>query len=430
VKDYLAILLNFQKYIRGCDIQKLQDWLKSNISSLGSSNEYFLFENARSGLYILLKSLQLPPETEVAVQGFTCNAAVNPILWIKAKPIYIDIDTKTYNMSLKDLKEKYSPQMKVLILQHTFGIPANVEEICDWANQHNIFVIEDCAHSINVQYKGKKIGTFGDGAIYSFGLEKVLSTRTGGVLMINSQSQKHQKILSRVEKEYSRLEYLSWVDTFLWLMNPIIWRFLRVLGPLEMNLAKLLTKVGFLNMGFYKGELYGRKPDKYPRKLSNALASVSLLELTDLDQNIAHRKEITQIYNKKLRKLKDIQTYELNYKSLEKSKKNILQKDDNYKKNNQTSSKEVFPLVRYPIVLPSIERRREIKQKLVKHNIYVGDWYHPVIYPAKTDLDAMQYVKGICPKAEDISERILNLPTGQNITSEKAHKITELLQHV
>lgn len=410
MRKYLEILLTIWEYRKGEALKKLKARIESII---GDTSSYFFFENARSGLYVFLNSLDLKSGERVAVQGFTCNAAVNPILWAGLSPTYIDIDPWTFNMSLDDLKRKYSKDMKVVIVQHTFGNAAEIEEIVKWAREKNLIVVEDCAHSLGVEYKGKILGAWGDAAIFSFGLEKVLSTRAGGVLSVNNGS-----MAASVQDEYKELTTMSFLDTFLWLINPLVWRMLRITGGLQMKIAAFLNKLGILNMGFYKKELVGRKPDRYPRKLPNALAKVALEQLKDLNQNTKHRKDISKLYYDNLSSVVGLGLYKSSDKEIEFNP----EADKHYDIEN------IFPCVRFPLLCKDRKTRNNLRTYLESQGIYVGDWYDPVIYPGSTKLEAFEYEDGMCPYAEQVACKILNLPTGMNVCSEDAKIVAELVK--
>src|SRR3990167_6106252 len=126
------------------------------------------FNSGRSALYAILKALNeiegLKKGDGVALQAFTCNAAINPILWADLEPIYIDCDKDDFNVDVCDLKDKISPETKVLMVQHTFGLPANMNEIMAIARQNGLILIEDCAHALGAEFNGQKVGTFGKAA--------------------------------------------------------------------------------------------------------------------------------------------------------------------------------------------------------------------------------------------------------------------------
>jgi len=86
-----------------------------------SEHEIFLYNKGREGLFSILKSIGIESGDEIIVQGFTCVAVVAPILWAKAKPVYVDIKLETYNMDLNKLEEAITENTRAVILQHTFG---------------------------------------------------------------------------------------------------------------------------------------------------------------------------------------------------------------------------------------------------------------------------------------------------------------------
>ena len=127
----------------------------------------FSLNSGRSALMLILKALDIKAHDEIIVQAFTCNAVINPILQKKAKPIYIDVD-KTLNIDPKKIEARITKKTKAIIIQHTFGYPAEIEEIQKIAKKHNLFLIEDCAHALGAKYNNEYCGTFGDVAFFSF----------------------------------------------------------------------------------------------------------------------------------------------------------------------------------------------------------------------------------------------------------------------
>jgi len=140
----LKALLQPWAWQKGQYQDRIINWFKSQY---GASSA-FTFNYARSALYVLFKSLNLNPDDEVIVQGFTCVAAVNPIRWAGAKVKFVDIDPDTLSLGSKKLKEAVNPHTKAILVQHTFGIPGPIEEVVELAKDQNIIVIEDCANTI------------------------------------------------------------------------------------------------------------------------------------------------------------------------------------------------------------------------------------------------------------------------------------------
>src|SRR5690606_10822299 len=89
-----------------------------------------------------------------------------------------------------------------------------------------------------------------------------------------------------------------------------------------------------------------------------------------------------------------------------------------------------LPLVRYPYIAKDYINAMEITELLRRKGCRIGDWYRPVIYPASTNIASMKYVLGSCPVAEDISKRIINLPTGLSVTREDVEKVCNIILSV
>ena len=176
------------------------------------------FSCGRSALYALLKNLKLNNTDEVLLQAYTCVAVPAPILWANGKPIYVDIDPNTLNMCPQDLEKKITKNSKILIIQHTFGNPADINTLLKIAKKYKLFVIEDCAHTIGGMYQNKPLGSFGDASIFSFGRDKALSSIFGGLLTL-----KDPKLLKKIttfrDTNYQKAP-LSWIAQQL--IHPLI----------------------------------------------------------------------------------------------------------------------------------------------------------------------------------------------------------------
>ncbi|PIR71921.1 MAG: polysaccharide biosynthesis protein, partial [Candidatus Nealsonbacteria bacterium CG10_big_fil_rev_8_21_14_0_10_36_24] len=124
---WLALKLIFMPWLwkRGKAVLEMEEEFKKYLGV----KQAVSFNSGRTGLLAILTALGLEPGSEVLLQAFTCNAAVNPILWSGLKPIYVDCDENNFNIDIEDLKRKISPNSRVLMVQHTFGLPANMDEI-------------------------------------------------------------------------------------------------------------------------------------------------------------------------------------------------------------------------------------------------------------------------------------------------------------
>lgn len=165
--------------------------------------DYFLFASARMALYYFLVHLKFINRPYVAVQSFTCGVVVNAIIRAGYIPLYLDIDENTLGTSFEDFKvltKKYKNLIAAIIVQHSFGLPADVDKIVEFSKKENIYVIEDCATTLG-SYLGEKLcGNFGDASIWSFDYTKPLSIGNGGMLTVINK-----KISKNISKNYQNL---------------------------------------------------------------------------------------------------------------------------------------------------------------------------------------------------------------------------------
>ncbi|MFN3135283.1 MAG: DegT/DnrJ/EryC1/StrS family aminotransferase [Candidatus Kryptonium sp.] len=119
-------------------------------------------------LQIALMAIGLKPGEEVITTPFTFVATAETIVLLGGKPVYVDIDEKTYNINPDLIEEKITEKTKAIIPVHLYGQPAEMDKILDIARRYNLYVIEDSAQALGSEYKGKKVCTFGDIACISF----------------------------------------------------------------------------------------------------------------------------------------------------------------------------------------------------------------------------------------------------------------------
>jgi len=145
---------------------------KSLIRQYIGGKEIFLYWKGRVALYTFLKALEVNEGDEVIIPGFTCVVVPNAIKYLGAKPVYIDITKKTFNPSFEQVKKAINDKTKIIIIQNTFGLSSDVEEITELAKEKKIFTIEDCTHGFGGFYNGKPNCSYCDAAFYSNQLNK------------------------------------------------------------------------------------------------------------------------------------------------------------------------------------------------------------------------------------------------------------------
>ena len=400
----LALKLIFQpwKWKKGKAVKEIEEKIKAYIGVKYAVS----FNSGRSVLYSILKNLNLPKDSEILLQAFTCTAAVNPILWQELKPVYVDCDKDTFNINTKDLEAKISPNSRVLMVQHTFGLPANMDAILSLAERYNLILIEDCAHALGAEFKGRKIGSFGRAAFFSFSRDKNISSVYGGILTTNDES-----LARAAENDQESFGLPSFYWILQQLLHPVLMNY--IILPLYniLDLGKvflvLSQRLGILSKAVHKKEKKGKKPGYFPKAYPNALAILALKQFEKIERFYNHRRELSQYYYNNLKGTKfGISDY-LSPEFLD--------------KNNIKNA-----LMRFTI---KHEKAHEIiYDAWHKKNILVGDWYVSPIIPYDTDLKSIGYKMGVCPVAERLSKTTLNLPTHINISQRDAEIIVDFLK--
>jgi perosamine synthetase len=176
-----------------------------------------VFNSGTSALHAILLVCDIGKGDEVIVPSFTFIATANAPLFVGAKPVFAEIEEKTYGLDPEDVERKITPETKAIMPIHCGGLPCLIQELKRVAEQHNLLLIEDAAESLGATVNGKKVGSFGDAAIFSFCAPKVITTGEGGAVVTNSREiyEKLKLIRShgRVETQdyFSTSEYLEYV---------------------------------------------------------------------------------------------------------------------------------------------------------------------------------------------------------------------------
>jgi len=143
-------------------------------------------DSGRSALALALRLFKLKPGEKVLLPAFVCPILYDVILSMGLKPIPVDVSFKTYNIDISQIKKAQIKDVRLMIIVHLFGKSCNMDEIIEFTNNNGLYLIEDAAQALGAEYKGKKIGTFGDVSILSFGLGKVITGGSGGAIIINN----------------------------------------------------------------------------------------------------------------------------------------------------------------------------------------------------------------------------------------------------
>jgi perosamine synthetase len=141
-----------------------------------------------AGLHLCIRALDIGEGDEVIVPSFTFIAAANAIRYERATPVFVDIESATLNLDPAKIEAAISPQTRAIIGVHTFGVPADMEAILEIAERHHLLVIEDACEAIGAEYQGRRVGSFGDAAVFAFYPNKQITTGEGGMVVTRKET--------------------------------------------------------------------------------------------------------------------------------------------------------------------------------------------------------------------------------------------------
>ncbi len=205
------------------DIKAVVDVLKSDFITTGPKIEEFEIKvadyvgakyavaiaNGTAALHAACFAAGIGEGDEVITTPITFAASANCALYCGATPVFADIDKESYNISPADIKEKITDKTKAIIAVHFTGQPCEMDEIHKIAAENNLIVIEDAAHALGADYKGKKIGSLSDMTTFSFHPVKHITTGEGGMIVTNDEKLYERLKLFRTHGITREEKYLS-----------------------------------------------------------------------------------------------------------------------------------------------------------------------------------------------------------------------------
>ncbi len=360
------------------------------------SHNISLFWKGRVALYAILKAIGIKEGDEVILPAFTCVVAVNPIIYLGAKPVYVDVDPMTYNLNPLKIEKKITAKTKAILAQNTFGLAPDLDRIFEVANKHDLKVIEDCAHGFGGFYKGKPNGTIADVSFFSTQWNKPFSTGLGGFAV--TKNPEIAENLRVMEKSFARpsakdemvLKTLLFVRERLG--TGLYWPAIKT--------YRWLSKKNLI-LGSSQGEELESpvKPEGFEKGFSGIQSKRGDKELESFDKILDHRKNIAALYKEILLDMQIEPPYEPDY--------------------------AVHTYLKFPLL---IKDRMKFFKLAEKEKIELGDWFLSPIHPITKDFELWRYKWGENLVAEKISQHIVNLPTHTKIDEDYVGKIGEFLK--
>ncbi len=162
---------------------------ESDFASYKSVNEKLVaaVNSGTAALHLSLLASGVGRGDEVIVPAMTFCASVNAIIHAGATPVLADVELDSMNLNPKDVEQRITAKTKAILPVHFAGRPCDMDSLMNLAKRYDLKIIEDCAHAIETEYKGKKTGTFGNFGCFSFYVTKNLTTGEGGMVIARSE---------------------------------------------------------------------------------------------------------------------------------------------------------------------------------------------------------------------------------------------------
>lgn len=340
----------------------------------------FAFWKGRVGIYATLKAMGVGEGDEVILPGYTCVMDVNPVMYLRAKPVYVDINPVTYNLDPDRLEEAITPRTRVIIAQHTYGYPCEMDAILEVAERHGISVVEDCCLALGSTYKGTVCGRFGVAAVWSFQWNKPFACGLGGLVTVNDPA------LGEKIAEVCRAELQGPGRSKAWQLG-IQRQIHRMLvfpstASAVQSVFRRLGEWGVVIGSSSASEFVPEMPEGFLMGMSAGQARVGLRQMERIQQNISHRRRLATVYDGLLREA----GWEI--PAVPDSMNPVL--------------------VRYPVRVADKGRAQAIA---MRHLVELGVWFESPLHAAQGPLEAYNYQPGTCPTAEKAAREVVNLPT-------------------
>jgi len=328
--------------------------------------EILSFYRWSEALYHTLEIIWIDKKDEVILQWYTCSVVSNAVKQSGAKLVYSDIDKKTLWFDREKLEKNITKKTKVIIVQHTFWKPIDMDAVMKIAKENNVLVIEDCAHSLWSKINDKHTGSFGDFAIFSTGRDKVISSVTWWFLLINNEVyfEKANRMRDMLDMPSRTLTIRNLAYNILGYLAYKTYDILK-LGRVIMMLSrklKLITEI-------LSKEEKACERNKFWTAFPNSLAYLARKELTKIETYATHRRNLWELYDMEIK--------------TSVGKKVFLE--------NKTEFLNHF---RYPFILKSHKVQKEFVKYMKSHNILLWtSWSGSNIAPRSVKLKHAMYKK-------------------------------------
>lgn len=323
--------------------------------------------NGTAALHMACFAAGIKKGDEVIVSPMTFAASANAVLYCGGTPVFADIDAVTYNIAPDRIEEKITDKTKAIIPVDFSGQSVDMDRIKEIADKHDLIIIEDAAHALGSEYKGRKVGSQADMVEFSFHPVKPITTAEGGIVTTNSENLYKKMMIFRTHGITRDQEFLN--------ENHGPW--------------------------YYEQQHLG-----YNYRLTDVQSALGTSQMYKIDDFITRRREIVKLYNDAFKDLKEI----------------VIPFEAEF----SNSGWHIYVIKVKPDLLTVT--RKEIFEALQAENIGVNVHYLPVyLHPYYRDLG---YAKGICPNAEELYENMITLPLFPSMSNEDVNDVVVAVKKV
>ena len=370
------------QYIDDADIQAVVDVLKSDYLTCGpkiteleeklckltGAKYAVVCSNGTAALHMACMAAGVEPGDEVITTPITFAASANCALYCGAKPVFADINEKTYNIDPEQVKEVITDKTKAVVAVDFTGQSVELDKLMAHCKEHHLVLIEDGAHVIGTKYKGQPNGSIADMTTFSFHPVKTVTGGEGGAVMTNSEEY-YQKLLLARSHGITR-------DTALMEEEP------------------------------HGGWYYEQVSLGYNYRMTDIQAGLLISQLDKLPMFSDRRKEIVAKYNEAFLQIPEIQVQE-----------EIPESD---------TTRHLYILRIRPEMLTI--NRREFFDALAAENIMCNVHYIPTYY--FPHYQRLGYEKGLCPKAEKLYDEMMSLPLYYGMTDKDVEDVITAVKKI
>ncbi|WP_439789761.1 DegT/DnrJ/EryC1/StrS family aminotransferase [Photobacterium leiognathi] len=235
--------------------------------------------NGTLALDIALKAMNIGAGDDVIVTSRTFLASASSIVTSGASPIFADVDLNSQNITAETIKAVLTPNTKAVIVVHLAGMPAEMDEIMALAEEHNLYVIEDCAQAHGAKYKGRSVGTIGHVGAWSFCQDKIMTTGGEGGMVTTNDKNLWDRMWSYKDhgKSYDAIYHRKHEPGFRWLHESFgtNWRMLEMQAVIGRIQLKRMTH-------------WTAKRQANGKAIDNAVADINVVRCVDVPSYIEH----------------------------------------------------------------------------------------------------------------------------------------------